>query len=138
MSATAADVFSPRGVYSPTITAFEKDESVSLTGTRAFVRFLLSQGVDGLVHVSPEAAAGGPLGLVHTGDMITLDVPGRRIHLELDDATLSQRHAQWTPPPAPQRGWAKLYFDHVLQAHEGADLDFLVGCSGAPIPRDSH
>jgi L-arabonate dehydrase len=91
-----------------------------------------------VLHVSPEAAAGGPLALVHTGDMITLDVPGRRIHLEVDDATLSQRRAQWTPPPAPQRGWAKLYFDHVLQAHEGADLDFLVGCSGAPIPRDSH
>jgi L-arabonate dehydrase len=91
-----------------------------------------------VLHVSPEAAAGGPLALVHTGDMITLDVPGRRIHLEVDDATLSQRRAQWTPPPAPERGWAKLYFDHVLQAHEGADLDFLVGCSGAPIPRDSH
>jgi dihydroxy-acid dehydratase len=91
-----------------------------------------------VLHVSPEAAAGGPLALVHTGDMITLDVPGRGIHLEVDDATLSQRRAQWTPPPAPQRGWAKLYFDHVLQAHEGADLDFLVGCSGAPIPCDSH
>jgi len=91
-----------------------------------------------VLHVSPEAAAGGPLALVCTGDMITLDVPGRLIQLEVDDATLSQRRAQWTPPPAPQRGWAKLYFDHVLQAHEGADLDFLVGCSGAPIPRDSH
>ena len=91
-----------------------------------------------VLHVSPEAAAGGPLALVHTGDMITLDVPGRLIQLEVDDATLSQRRAQWTAPPAPQRGWAKLYFDHVLQAHEGADLDFLVGSSGAPIPRDSH
>jgi L-arabonate dehydrase len=91
-----------------------------------------------VLHVSPEAAAGGPLALVRSGDMITLDVPGRLIQLEVDDAILSQRRAQWTPPPAPQRGWAKLYFDHVLQAHEGADLDFLVGCSGAPIPRDSH
>jgi L-arabonate dehydrase len=91
-----------------------------------------------VLHVSPEAAAGGPLALVCTGDMITLDVPGRSIRLEVDDATLSQRRPQWTPPPAPRRGWAKLYFDHVLQAHEGADLDFLVGCSGAPIPRDSH
>ncbi len=91
-----------------------------------------------VLHVSPEAAAGGPLALVRSGDMITLDVPGRSIRLEVDDETLSQRRAQWTAPAAPQRGWAKLYVDHVLQAHEGADLDFLVGCSGAPIPRDSH
>jgi len=91
-----------------------------------------------VLHVSPEAAAGGPLALVRPGDMITLDVPGRLIQLDLDDATLNQRRAQWTPPPAPRRGWARLYFDHVLQADEGADLDFLVGCSGAPIPRDSH
>jgi L-arabonate dehydrase len=91
-----------------------------------------------VLHVSPEATAGGPLALVQPGDMITLDVPGRLIQLDVDDATLSQRRAKWTPPPGPQRGWAKLYFDHVLQAHEGCDLDFLVGCSGAPIPRDSH
>jgi L-arabonate dehydrase len=91
-----------------------------------------------VLHVSPEAAAGGPLALVRPGDMITLDVPGRLIQLEVDDRTLSERRAQWTPPPAPLRGWVKLYFDHVLQAHEGADLDFLVGGSGAPIPRDSH
>jgi dihydroxy-acid dehydratase len=91
-----------------------------------------------VLHVSPEATAGGPLALVHSGDMITLDVPGRLIQLDVDEATLSQRRMQWSPPPGPQRGWAKLYFDHVLQAHEGADLDFLVGCSGAPIPRDSH
>jgi L-arabonate dehydrase len=91
-----------------------------------------------VLHVSPEAAAGGPLALVQSGDMITLDVSGRLIRLEVDDATLSQRRTRWTAPPAPQRGWAKLYVDHVNQAHEGADLDFLVGCSGAPIPRDSH
>jgi L-arabonate dehydrase len=91
-----------------------------------------------VLHVSPEAAAGGPLALVRSGDMIMLDVPGRLIQLDVDDRTLSQRRAQWTPPPAPLRGWVKLYFDHVLQAHEGADFDFLVGSSGAPIPRDSH
>jgi L-arabonate dehydrase len=91
-----------------------------------------------VLHVSPEAAAGGPLALVRPGDMITLDVPGRLLQLDVDDKTLNQRRAQWTPPPAPLRGWAKLYFDHVLQAHEGADFDFLVGGSGAPIPRDSH
>lgn len=91
-----------------------------------------------VLHVSPEAAAGGPLALVHNGDLISLDVPGRQIQLEVDDATLSQRRNEWTPPPAPKRGWAKLNFDHVLPAHEGADLDFLVGSSGAPVPRDSH
>jgi dihydroxy-acid dehydratase len=91
-----------------------------------------------VLHVSPEAAAGGPLALVHPGDMITLDVPARLIRLDVDDTILSQRRTQWTPPSAPLRGWVKLYVDHVLQAHEGADLDFLVGCSGAPIPRDSH
>jgi dihydroxy-acid dehydratase len=91
-----------------------------------------------VLHVSPEATIGGPLALVRSGDMITLDVPGRLIRLEVDDATLSERRLQWTPPPGPKRGWAKLYVDHVLQADEGADLDFLVGSSGAPIPRDSH
>jgi dihydroxy-acid dehydratase len=91
-----------------------------------------------VLHVSPEATVGGPLALVHPGDMITLDVPDRLIRLEVDDATLSQRRTQWTPPAGPQRGYAKLYVDHVLQAHEGADFDFLVGSSGAPIPRDSH
>jgi L-arabonate dehydrase len=91
-----------------------------------------------VLHVSPEAAAGGPLALVHPGDMITLDVPARLIRLDVDDTILSQRRTQWTPPSASPRGWVKLYVDHVLQAHEGADLDFLVGCSGAPIPRDSH
>jgi L-arabonate dehydrase len=91
-----------------------------------------------VLHVSPEAAIGGPLALVQSGDMIKLDVPARLICLEVDDAVLEQRRAQWKPAPAPERGWAKLYFDHVLQAHEGADLDFLVGKSGAPVPRESH
>lgn len=91
-----------------------------------------------VLHVSPEAALGGPLALVKSGDIIRLDVPARQLCLEVDDAVLEQRRAQWTPPPSPQRGWAKLYVDHVLQAHEGADLDFLVGGSGAPVPRESH
>jgi L-arabonate dehydrase len=91
-----------------------------------------------VLHVSPEAAIGGPLAMVQSGDMITLDVPARLVSLEVDDRVLEQRRAQWTPPPSPERGWAKLYFDHVLQAHEGADLDFLVGGSGAPVPRESH
>jgi L-arabonate dehydrase len=91
-----------------------------------------------VLHVSPEAAAGGPLALVRSGDMITLDVAARVLRVEVDEATLAQRRAEWTPPPAPKRGWAKLYVDHVLQADEGADLDFLTGGSGAAIPRESH
>jgi L-arabonate dehydrase len=91
-----------------------------------------------LLHVSPEAAAGGPLALVQTGDMINLDVPARKVCLEVDDRVLEQRRATWTPPPMPTRGWGKLYVDHVLQAHEGADLDFLVGGSGSAVPRESH
>jgi L-arabonate dehydrase len=91
-----------------------------------------------VLHVSPEAAIGGPLALVQSGDMIKLDVPARLVSLEVDDAVLEQRRARWKAAPAPERGWAKLYVDHVLQAHEGADLDFLVGKSGAPVPRESH
>jgi L-arabonate dehydrase len=91
-----------------------------------------------VLHVSPEAAVGGPLALVQSGDMITLDVPARSIRVEVDDETFARRRAAWTPLPAPDRGWAKLYVDQVLQAHEGADLDFLVGCSGAAVPRESH
>jgi len=91
-----------------------------------------------VLHVSPEAAIGGPLALVQSGDMIKLDVPARLVSLEVDDAVLEQRRARWKAAPTPERGWAKLYVDHVLQAHEGADLDFLVGKSGAPVPRESH
>ncbi|MFZ3217618.1 MAG: IlvD/Edd family dehydratase [Candidatus Acidiferrales bacterium] len=91
-----------------------------------------------VLHASPEAAAGGPLALVRTGDMITLDVPGRVIRLEVDESTLASRRAQWTPPPLPERGWVRLYAEHVLQAHQGADLDFLVGHSGSRVPRDNH
>ena len=91
-----------------------------------------------VLHVSPEATIGGPLALVRSGDIIALDVPNRSIHLETDDATLASRRKDWAAPPTPQRGWAKLYCDHVLQADQGADLDFLVGCSGSAVPRDSH
>ena len=91
-----------------------------------------------VLHTSPEAAAGGPLALVRNGDVIELDVAARRLHLEVSDEELARRRADWTPPPKPERGWYKLYVDHVQQAHLGADLDFLVGGSGAPVPRDSH
>ena len=92
-----------------------------------------------VLHVAPEAAAGGPLALVRTGDLITLDVEARTLHLHVDDAELAARRAAWVPPPAhAQRGYVKLYVDHVLQANDGADLDFLVGRTGSPVPRDNH
>ena len=91
-----------------------------------------------VLHVSPEAAAGGTLALVKTGDMIELDVAARRLHLDVSDAELAKRRAGWSSPPAPARGWYKLYVDHVQQAHLGADLDILVGGSGTDVPRDSH
>jgi dihydroxy-acid dehydratase len=91
-----------------------------------------------VLHTSPEAAAGGPLALVQDGDMIELDVPARSLNLEVSDEELARRRALWKPQAAPDRGWAKLYVEHVQQAHLGADLDFLVGASGAGIPRDSH
>ena len=91
-----------------------------------------------VLHTSPEAAAGGPLALVRSGDIIELDVAARRLHLEVSDEELARRRADWQPPEPPKRGWYKLYVDHVQQAHLGADLDFLVGGSGAGVPRDSH
>jgi dihydroxy-acid dehydratase len=92
-----------------------------------------------VLHSAPEAAAGGPLALVKTGDIIELDVAGRRLHLEVSDAELAERRKGWTPPPAPMpSGYQKLYVDHVLQADKGADLDFLVGSRGAGVPRESH
>ena len=91
-----------------------------------------------VLHASPEAAAGGTLALVRSGDLITLDVARRTVQLEVDDATLATRRAQWKPPVLPQRGWQKLYIEHVQQAHLGADLDFLVGSSGSRVARDSH
>ena len=92
-----------------------------------------------VLHTAPEAAAGGPLALVRNGDIIELDVPKRRLHLEVSDEELARRHAAWQPPTPPlASGYWKLYVDHVLQADEGVDLDFLVGKRGAFVPRDNH
>jgi L-arabonate dehydrase len=89
--------------------------------------------------VAPEAAAGGPLAFVKTGDEIELDVPARKLELRVDERELARRRAKWQAPPPPlERGYWKLYFEHVLQADEGADLDFLVGKSGDFVPRNSH
>ena len=91
-----------------------------------------------VLHTSPEAAAGGTLALVQNGDMIELDVAGRRLHLEVSEDELAVRRKSWKPPVHPTRGYQKLYVEHVQQAHLGADLDFLVGGSGAEVPRESH
>ena len=92
-----------------------------------------------ILHAAPEAATGGPLALVENGDMIDLDVKKRRLHLDVTDKELAKRKAKWTPPKPPlTRGYYKLYIDHVNQASDGADLDFLVGTSGSAVPRDNH
>ena len=125
-------------------------------GNFALPRKVLKKGVDDMIrisdarmsgtaygtvvlHTSPEAAAGGPLALVRNGDMIELDVERRRLHLDVGDAELERRRKAWKAPPPPQdRGYLKLHFDHVMQADQGVDLDFLVGASGAPVGRESH
>ncbi len=92
-----------------------------------------------ILHVAPEAAAGGPLALVRDGDIIAVDVPNRRLHLEIDPAEIERRLADWRPPPLPmQGGYQALYVETVLQADQGADLSFLVGCRGHATPRPSH
>jgi len=92
-----------------------------------------------VLHVAPEAAAGGPLALVENGDQIELDVAARRLHLDVPEAVLAERRSRWQPPPPHAgRGYYKLYTDHVMQADLGADLDFLVGGSGVEVSRDSH
>jgi dihydroxy-acid dehydratase len=92
-----------------------------------------------VLHISPEAAAGGALALVENGDEIELDVAGRKLELRVPEDVLGRRRKAWKAPQPPlERGYWKLYFDHVLQAHQGADLDFLAGKSGAFVPRDNH
>lgn len=89
-----------------------------------------------LLHVAPESAAGGPLALVRTGDMVTLDVPARRLDVMVDQDELAHRAAAWTAPPrASDRGWTRLYIDHVMQADQGVDLDFLVGSTDSKPPK---
>ncbi|MBD9668485.1 dihydroxy-acid dehydratase [Variovorax paradoxus] len=88
-----------------------------------------------LLHCSPEAAVGGPLALVRTGDRITVDVPARTIHLEVSDEELARRKAAWTPPPARyERGYGWMFGRHILQANEGCDFDFLETAFGRPVP----
>jgi dihydroxy-acid dehydratase len=92
-----------------------------------------------ILHVAPEAAIGGVLALVRNGDMIELDVKNRRLHLDVPDEELASRRKSWTPPEHEvARGYVKLYLEHVQQAHQGVDFDFLVGKSGSLVKRDSH
>ncbi len=92
-----------------------------------------------VLHVCPEAAAGGPLALVEDGDFIELDVDARRLHLDVSDEELARRRAAWKAIPSPIKGgYQQLYVQHVTQASEGADLDFLVGCRGTVVTRESH
>jgi dihydroxy-acid dehydratase len=125
-------------------------------GNMTIPRKLAEQGVDDMVrisdarmsgtaygtvvlHVAPEAAVGGPLALVRTGDWIELDVPARTLHLDVSEEELAKRRADWQAPSAPtDRGWARLYVDHVTQANQGCDLDFLVGRTGSAVGRQSH
>lgn len=94
-----------------------------------------------VLHVAPEAAAGGPLAVVRTGDWITLDVAARRLDLEVPPADLAARSPSQATVDGfacPSRGWERLYVDHVLQADTGADLDFLRGSTGSQVSRESH
>ncbi len=95
-----------------------------------------------VLHVAPEAKAGGPLAVVREGDWIELDCAGNRLHLDIPDAELEARLAEWAkkqqPDPADLSGYRKLYVQHVLQADEGCDFDFLRGCRGSAVPRHSH
>jgi len=88
-----------------------------------------------ILHVSPEAAVGGPLALVRTGDEIALDVHARTLQVLVDNVELARRRAAWTAPPRQAlRGYSRLYVDHVTQAHEGCDFDFLQGNAPTPEP----
>ena len=124
-------------------------------GNLALPKKLLARGVTDLVrisdgrmsgtaygtvvlHVAPESAIGGPLAFVENGDFITLDTAGRRLTLEVSDAKLDSRRAAWVAaPPAYERGYGKLFLDHVQQANRGADFDVLVGQSGTPVSKVS-
>ena len=92
-----------------------------------------------VLHVSPEAADGGNLALVHNGDFISLDVPNRTLNLEVSDEELTERRKNWRPiDMGYNRGYVSMYIKHVEQAHLGADMDFLKGKSGSVVTRDSH
>jgi dihydroxy-acid dehydratase len=87
-----------------------------------------------ILHVSPEAAVGGPLALVRTGDLIEVDVEARQLNLLVSEDELQRRRAEWRPKPLPPRGYGRLFVQHIGQAHEGCDFDFLLGTEPLPEP----
>ncbi|MNQ75242.1 L-arabonate dehydratase [compost metagenome] len=94
-----------------------------------------------VLHVAPEAAADGPLAAVRNGDFIELDCASGRLHLDISDEELAGRLADLEPDTSAKifdSGYARLYVDHVLQADQGCDFDFLIGCRGSDVPRHSH
>jgi L-arabonate dehydrase len=92
-----------------------------------------------ILHTSPEAAAGGPLAIVRNGDVIEVDVPNRRLHLDVPEDEIERRLRDWkNPVKRPESGYAMLYHDHVTGADTGADFDFLKGVRGNAVPKDSH
>uniref|UniRef100_UPI003A94357E dihydroxy-acid dehydratase domain-containing protein n=1 Tax=Halomonas sp. TaxID=1486246 RepID=UPI003A94357E len=96
-----------------------------------------------VLHVAPEAAAGGPLAAVRNGDMIELDCTSGRLNLEVSEEEIKARLAEFDATAAStliasQGGYRQLYIERVLQADEGCDFDFLVGCRGSEVPRHSH
>src|SRR5690606_41710001 len=91
------------------------------------------------LHVTPECAIEGVLALVQEGDWIEVDVTSRRLHLEVSEEEPESRRRSWVPlPPVTDRGYVRLFLDHVQQADKGMDLDFLQGSSGSDVTRDSH
>ncbi len=92
-----------------------------------------------VLHISPESSIGGTLAIVKDGDMIELDVQNRKLHLDISDEELKKRKAEWTPPEThTERGYVRLYLEHVEQADKGADLDILIGKSGSVVKGDLH
>ena len=93
-----------------------------------------------VLHVAPEAMDGGPLGVVTDGDWIELDCAGGRLHLDISATEMAERLAAraLTAVPGPKSGYQQLYIEHVLQADEGCDFDFLVGNRGSAVPKHSH
>ncbi|MBA8794974.1 dihydroxy-acid dehydratase [Friedmanniella endophytica] len=137
----------PRGYPGmPEVANLPLPRKLLATGVRDMVRVCdgrMSGTAYGTVvlHVTPEAAAGGPLALVRTGDPVVLDVPGRRLDVDLPATELAARSPAAASVAAyarPTRGWEQLYVEHVQQADRGADLDFLVGSSGSAVVRESH
>ncbi|WP_235299556.1 IlvD/Edd family dehydratase [Portibacter marinus] len=128
----------------PEVGNVDLPEKLLLQGVKDMVRISdgrMSGTAAGTVvlHISPESAIGGNLALVQNGDMIELDVEARRLHLDVSEEELAARRKNWIPPaPLAQRGYVRIYLDHVQQSHLGADFDILVGGSGSEVKGDNH